>query len=296
MRAPDETLGRLVRMDILEEVDDDSEGHGKNLPSPWNYWGHETWHFHARAHRTVFLHDRNDIWLEKAGREEPLPERVAPYSDGDNEVGLGGFRGASALANTFASRRTTRDFADRPLPLALVGELISETFRVREVWDADYFGMVPAKSYPSAGARHEIDTYVVALKVLGIPTGIYYYDDYQDSLANTRLECDATALDACLAHQGMTETSAALLITVCHAERLAWKYRSPRGYLDAYVNVGHAMQNALLYAESLGIGTWPTTAIDTRALSSLLKLDEAEFPTSVLALGYPRDPQEVPPT
>lgn len=97
---------------------------------------------------------------------------------------------------------------------------------------------------------------------------------------------------AVLTLQGIVRASAAIVITVCHTDRLAWKYRSPRGYLDAYVNAGHAMQNAVLCAESLGLGAWLSTAIDTQALSRLMDLGPAEFPTAVLALGRPQHRRE----
>ncbi|WP_329184084.1 nitroreductase family protein [Actinacidiphila glaucinigra] len=127
----------------------------------------------------------------------------------------------------------------------------------------------------------------LALIAVALPRRIYYYDDYRDTLVDTRLRFDDEALDVCLARQGMVHASAAILVAVCSAARLAWKYRDPRGYLDAYTNAGHAMQNAALYAESLGIGAWITTAMDTGAMSSLMSLRGDEFPLAAMALGNP---------
>ena len=290
--ALDQTLSDMIEMGILEPAEGGPDGHLPELPRPWNFWGADTWLFHSRAHRTRFLHSESDIWFEKVSRPEPPLQRAPRYARAEHERDLSPHRGTSAIAQLFGTRRTRRDFADCALSLTEVGQLVSETFRVRDITDADYFGVLPLKSYPSSGGRHEIDVYVVSLNISELPSGFYYYDDYRDVLVDTRLELDTTALDACLAHQGMVTTSAALVIGVCQAERLAWKYRSPRGYLDAYINAGHAMQNAILYAESLGLGAWLTTAIDTYALSSLLSLGASEFPIAALALGCPRDSHE----
>lgn len=286
LQSPAAVIAKLVEVGALSQVPDGAEAPAA-LPVPWNYWGSQTWQFHARAHRTKFMYDETAIWLEKVGRDEPGPDRTPRYAGGAGarEFDLSVNHGQSAIARLFATRRTRRHFSGDPLPLASIAELVSETFRVRTITDADYFGMLPLKSYPSSGARHEIDTYVIALNVLGLPGGLYYYDDYRDVLIETPLALEVAALEAALARQGMTDASAALIVAVCHAERLAWKYRDPRGYLDAFTDAGHAMQNAVLYAESLGIGAWLTTAVESGDLSALMKLDEGEFPLAVLALG-----------
>ncbi len=282
-------VDRLVELDILQRATHEGQGSAQPLPTPWNYWGPATWLFHNRAHRTRFLHDETDIWLEKVGRPEPRPERTARYTAHANaaEFELAGHHGDSTVADLFAARRTRREFTGGPLPFAALGELVSETFRVRATTDADYFGVLPLKSYPSSGGRHEIDAYAAVRDVPGLPRGIYYYDDYRDTLVDTGLRFGDEELDVCLARQGMVHASAAILVAVCATERLAWKYRDPRGYLDAYTNAGHAMQNAALYAESLGIGAWITTAVDTGATSSLMRLRGDEFPLAAMALGEP---------
>jgi SagB-type dehydrogenase family enzyme len=288
--APGETVVRnLVDLGALVEVEDEQLEPEPRPPVPWNYWGFETWAFHTTAHRMKFLHDEQEIWFEKAGRTEPEPGRVRRWPDGPDDVALAPFRGTDAMARLFAARRTVREFAPRPVPLPDLARVVSETFRVRGVFHADYFGTVPAKSYPSAGARHEIDLYVIAFDVLGLPTGIHYYDDHRDALVQTGLTAEREAVEECLARQGIAAVSPVVLVTVCQSERIAWKYRSPRGYLDAYVNVGHALQNTILMAQSLGLGCWPTTAIDTAGLSALLNLSAAEFPTAVLGIGLPGD-------
>jgi SagB-type dehydrogenase family enzyme len=256
-------------------------------PVPWNYWGYKTWAFHAYAQRTVFLYDESEIWFDKARRTEPNPGRIARWSARDDDVELGSYHGDDVVAHLFSERQTTRRFGTRPLPLADLGRVVSETFRVRDFMDADFFGIVPKKSYPSSGARHEIDLYVIAFDVLDLKSGIYYYDDYRDTLVDTALPLDKEMVEKATARQGIAEVSPAILVAVCQSERIAWKYRGPRGYLDVYVNVGHSMQNAILSAQSIGLRSWISTAIDTAGLASLLNLEDAEFPTAVLGIGWP---------
>jgi len=58
-------------------------------------------------------------------------------------------------------------------------------------------------------------------------------------------------------------------------------------------DAGRAVQNMMLAAWDLGIGTCPNTVTDPERLVTLLKLPEGESPVTVLSLGYPsrrRDP------
>lgn len=271
----------LIRDGLVVEHLDFNES---ELPAPWNFWGIDTWRFHALASSVKFLDEESEIWLLKASREDRPPVSALVRSR-EGLDSLAQDHGTGALAEIFARRRTVRGFSARAIPRSAVSELISETFRVRETIDADYFGLVAKKSYPSAGARHEIRVAVVAWNIDGLPSGVYWYDDAADALILTDQFASQSDLEQVTANQGFLSNASFGVMAFCEPATLAWKYRSPRGYLDAYVNAGHAMQNLLLYAANLDLSAWMTTAIDMRSASRLFGADESWFPVSFAAFG-----------
>jgi SagB-type dehydrogenase family enzyme len=281
---PSGEIDRLISLGVLLEIDVSSPISENAYPPPWNFWGPKVWAMHNETARTRFLFDEDEIWFEKACRSEPAPTRTLAIAHNDKHISLSGYHGVGPMAAVFEARRTTRVFQNSPLRFQKLAELLTETFRVRAVMDAGFFGKVAHKSYPNSGARHEINIYVVSLNVDELERGLYLYDDYEDALQPSGLSVDVEALEESLAHQKMTSASA-LIFAVCDSPRIAWKYRSVCGYTDMYINVGHCMENAVIYAQSIGLSSWISTAISATSLHQIFHLKDHEFPLSVLAVG-----------
>lgn len=254
-----------------------------DLPRPWNFWGTEVWRFHKLASSVRFLDDPDEIWFEKASRlDAPRNHRPAL---GTSEAICLKAQSEFGLRETFEKRETSREFSGRSIPLDVLGTLISETFRVRGSEDVGYFGTVRHKSYPNSGGRHEIEVGIAVWSVDGLQPGFYWYDDVEDSLERSEAEVSRERIEILTANQGCTETCAVAVILFCNPEPIAWKYRSPRGYLDSYVNAGHASQNVLLGACELGLRAWVTTAMDMDSLARSVTAPSGYFPTLVIELG-----------
>ncbi len=72
-------------------------------------------------------------------------------------------------------------------------------------------------------------------------------------------------------------------------ERTTGKY-GQRGVRYAHMEVGHAAQNALLQAMSLGLDAVVIGAFADQAVREVVQLPESEHPLYLMPVGRPRNP------
>ena len=72
-------------------------------------------------------------------------------------------------------RRTWRGFGKTAIPLSKLGTLLRLTFGVQMEGRTAAVTHVIFKTSPSGGARHPIEAYVLALRVSGLPKGLYHF-------------------------------------------------------------------------------------------------------------------------
>lgn len=90
--------------------------------------------------------------------------------------------------------------------------------------------------------------------------------------------------------------TAGVLIVVCAELDKAERYYGMRGErLYSIQNCAAAIQNMLLEAHSLGLGTTWIGAFDEEGLKSSLGLPESVRPQAIIALGYPKQVPPKPP-
>jgi SagB-type dehydrogenase family enzyme len=200
--------------------------------------------------------------------EQNLYGLPTPVLDGDNP-----------LNPILQQRRTHRAFAPKSLSLTQVSQLL---------WAAQ--GINSHEGYrtaPSAGARYPLELHLVAGQVEGLPAGSYRY-----IVARHHLQREKTGdlrheiADAAL-HQGwITQAPAIFIISAINA-RTTIKY-GHRGERYVHMEVGHASQNLLLQAVSLGLVAATVGAFDDERLSQLLGMADDERPLVILPVGYRR--------
>ena len=87
--------------------------------------------------------------------------------------------------------------------------------------------------------------------------------------------------------------NAGVLIVVCAEPEKVERYYGLRGErLYSAQNCAAAIQNMLLEAESLGLGTRWIGGFDEEALKTMFKIPPDVRPQAIIAIGYPK---EVPP-
>jgi SagB-type dehydrogenase family enzyme len=186
------------------------------------------------------------------------------------------------LTEAIERRRSRRQFSDAPLSLAELSYLLWCSQGVREVVD----GRATLRTVPSAGARHALETVVLANRVEGLEAGLYRFVATRHELVAVDAPPNPAQrlADACL-HQQFIARAAAGLIWVADAGRMTWRYRQ-RGYRYLHLDAGHVCQNLYLAAEAVGAAACAVGAFDDDALNRLLGLDgEACFVIYLAAVG-----------
>jgi SagB-type dehydrogenase family enzyme len=183
---------------------------------------------------------------------------------------------ADSFYRTLHSRRTLRRFSKAQVSLESISTLLHTTWGVQGYLESEYFGRLPFKTSPSAGARHPIEVYLMALKVKGLGRGLYHYDARGHALE--RITAKATprmARDYC-ADQPYVAQAAALFIMTGVFARTMWKYHHPRAYRVVLLDAGHLGQTFCLAATRMGMAPFSTAALKDSLIEEDLGIDGIE--------------------
>ncbi|NYT06399.1 MAG: SagB/ThcOx family dehydrogenase [Methanomicrobiales archaeon] len=186
------------------------------------------------------------------------------------------------LRTAIERRESVRQYLDRPLGLDELAFLLWCVQGVRHR-EGDIFTF---RNVPSAGARHALETYVLANAVAGLPPGLYRYD----ALSHRLCEIDRSAgiadrIAAACVNQRFLVNNAASFVWTAVAARMTWRY-GERGYRYLHLDAGHACQNLYLAAVAVGCGVCAVGAFSDEALNAALGVDgETEFALYCAAVG-----------
>ncbi|MER5531598.1 SagB/ThcOx family dehydrogenase [Streptomyces sp. NPDC002677] len=277
----------LMRLGILVSLDEGAD----DTPALWERWGVMARRFHVEARDADYLADspeRADVAEEivaEGGAPEafkeypdrpfvPLPRRMLPLNTPVDEV--------------FANRRTHRRFTAAPVTLDQLSTLLFHSFAPHRFIDGGAFGTQQCRVSASAGGRHEVEAYVVAYNVTGLPPGLYHYSAARHVLELLGTDAARERVADLTYHQEASYNGAFTVFTTAVANRLAWKYRHPRAYRLWMYDAGHYGQTFALAAIALGLGPFQTVAFVDSGVEDFLGLDpDEEFAVYLLAAGVP---------
>jgi len=181
-------------------------------------------------------------------------------------------RGGLPLDQVLARRRSVREFASRPLEWKQVGQLL---------WAAQ--GVSDRRSglrtAPSAGALYPLDIDVA------LPSGLYRYRPATHSLVRRVSEDLRAALARAAMGQSWLAQSACIVAIAGITQRTSQKY-GPRAERYVHMEAGHAAQNLLLAAVSLGLAAVPVGAFGDNSVSRVLQLMAGEQPLYLVPIGW----------
>jgi SagB-type dehydrogenase family enzyme len=188
--------------------------------------------------------------------------------------------GGPGLWETIAARRTIRDFADTPMALATLSQLL---WAVQGLTHGGRF-----RASASAGALYPNETYLLLNRVTDCPPGIGHYDPRSHRLALLREgDFGAQGAAACL-RQGFVAQAPVTFAWAAVVERCAQKYRD-RAYRYINLDAGHLGGQLQLAATALGLGSVNIGAFLDDEVASLFGLDgEYEIPVYLTSVGTPR--------
>lgn len=197
---------------------------------------------------------------EVGGRTQKTLALPAPRSD----AGM-------SLFSALKLRRSTREFAAKPLPVAVLSDLLWAAFGVNR----------PSGDRTAPYWRHVmvIDLYVA------MADAVWLYEPKAHAL-RAYLSQDIRAATGL---QDFVATAPVNLIYVAHGERM--KDISPEERrLYASVDTGFIGQNVYLFCAATGLGSVFRGAVDYPKLATVMRLSESQFVTFAQTVGYPRIP------
>jgi len=185
--------------------------------------------------------------------------------------------GQTSLEDALAGRRSSRSFAEQPLTLEALGQLLWAM--QGQAVDARTGA---TRTAPSAGATHPLSLYVVVTDVAGLEAGIYYYVQHEHGLRLEQAGEFAAALAEAALNQTFMDDAAVNIVVAADFARTTGRY-GERGRRYVYMEVGHATQNLLLQAEALGLKTVAVGAFHDYRVAELLATRRA--PLMIIPTG-----------
>ena len=176
-----------------------------------------------------------------------------------------------SLEEALAKRRSVRDFREEPLTDQQIAQLC---------WAAQ--GVTDKRSgkrtCPSAGALYPLELRVVTRE------GVCRYIHARHGLVE-QLKGDLRGkLAAAALRQRWIKEAPAVFVITAVVSRTEKKY-GDRAARYVHMEAGHAGQNLLLQAVSLGLAAVPVGAFDDRAVAKVLTLPVGETPLYLIPVG-----------
>ncbi len=183
--------------------------------------------------------------------------------------------GVRSLEEVLAARRSRRELGARPLTLAELGQL---AWAAQGITDPERRLRVT----PSAGALYPLELYLVTAE------GLFHYRPEGHAFARRRAEDLRAPLAGAALEQGVVRQAPCVAVLTAVTARTAQKY-GDRAERFVALEAGHAAQDLLLQATSLGLAGVPVGAFDDAAVRRVLALPAGETPLYLVAIGAPPD-------
>ena len=193
------------------------------------------------------------------------------------------------LAALLARRASCRHFSNEPVQLAAVSSALGNAVACRQGPDL-------SRPYPSAGARWPVETYLLALNVARVQSGVYHYDATGHVLTVLQDELETQMVADCFPGQEINPLPQAMIVFTIVFPRTWIKY-GQRGSRFAYQEAGAAAMALDLAAIAAGLSTIWLGGFDDVLLASLIDVNwelELEAATLTLGLGEMGQPLDDP--
>ena len=178
--------------------------------------------------------------------------------------------GGKPLAQAVWARRSTREFADKPVPIEVLSNLLWSACGVNRPATAD-------RTVPSW--RHAIESEIF----VAAADGAWSYD----ARAHRLTQVLADDIRAQTGVQDFVGAAPLDLVYVADGGRLQGASADEKR-LWAYADTGFIGQNVYLFCASEGLATVFRASLDRARLAQTLQLPAAKFVTCAQTVGYPK--------
>ena len=181
-----------------------------------------------------------------------------------------------SLEQAFHERRSTREYANVPLTLNEVAQLLWAAQGVTSEWGG--------RTAPSAGALYPLEVYLVAGNVESLAPGVYKYNPGRHKLVTVRDgDVRGQLANAALGQRWVQEGAVDIVIAAVY-ERTTTKY-GDRGVRYVHLEAGHAAENICLQAVALNLGVVTVGAFHDVLVKYIMGMPDDEVPLYVIPIG-----------
>ena len=193
--------------------------------------------------------------------------------------------GSVSVEKCLAQRRSVRQYADQPLTLAEVSQLLWAAYGItRPVPDLPQLhGGI--RTAPSAGALYPLELYVVAGNVTGLAPGVYRYRPETHDLALAATGDKRPALFHAAASQTCVRDAPASIVYSAVFSHTTGKYGDRGRQRYVCMDLGHSAENVYLQCGSLGLGTCAIGAFHDDSLKTVVRMAPDEEPLYIMPVG-----------
>ena len=179
----------------------------------------------------------------------------------------------SSLTDALSRRRSVREYQPVPLSPAEISQLL---------WAAQgVTSSAGGRTAPSAGGTYPLELYLVT------DQGRFHYDPVRHQLEVLGHDDVRRDLSEAALSQESVENAPAVFVLAAVYSRTKQRY-GDRAERYVKIEVGHAAQNLLLQAVSLGLGAVPIGAFHDNDVQELLNLPADHEPLYLIPVGQPK--------
>ena len=198
---------------------------------------------------------------------------TAPAGAATTDLPPPSHRSGVSLEEALVSRRSVRSFADQPLTLVELGQLLWATQGITN--DRGF------RTAPSAGALYPLEVYLATAE------GVFHYEPARHLLRPvSQGDARPGLYQAALQQEPVLKAPAVFVLTAVYA-RTAQKYGQERSPRYVHLEAGHAAQNLLLQASALELGAVPIGAFHDKEVQKALGIPADHEPLYLIPVGHP---------
>ncbi len=191
--------------------------------------------------------------------------------------------GERSLEETLNTRRSKRQFLDKPVSIAQLSQVLWAAQGVTQ-------NMWGLRTAPSAGGTYPLEL-IVAIgnnSVEGVKAGGFRYEPSTHRLIRVFTGDRRNELAKASLSQPWVEKAPVVIVILAVFERTTQRY-GERGIRYVHLEAGHAAQNILLEAVAIGLGGVPVGAFGDDEVKRALETSGLATPLYVIPIGYPTD-------